>query len=250
VAFRDRVYTPETAKALLSWRLAVGAAIAIAAVVAGLNPAFASLIGLVVYAVLVYVAMPKGTRQAKIDPFALSEPWRQFVQSTQRSRTNLERTLATVPAGPLRDRLTGIGERLERAVDETWRIARRGDEIDDAVRRIDPVRLRANLQALRGQGGDVGAATASVESQLATADRLKALSASTADQLRVTQARLDELVTRTAEVGVGAQDTESYSHDVDDLVVELEALRQAVAETSQAETGRADTGQAPTGQAG
>jgi hypothetical protein len=224
--------------------------VAIVAVVAGLNPAAASLLGLVVYALLVYIAMPKGPRRANVDPFAVSEPWRQFVQSAQRSRSNLERTLAAMPAGPLRERLDGIGERLERAVEETWRIARRGDEIDAAVKRIDPVRLRANLQALRGQTGDVGAATASVESQLATADRLKALSASTADQLRVAQARLDELVARTAEVGVGAQDTDTYAHDVDDLVVELEALRQAVAETSRAEAGGADTGQAPTGQAG
>ena len=238
------MYTPETAKALLSWRLAVGAAVAIVVVVAGLNPAIASLIGLAVYGVLVYLAMPKSPPRTKVDPFALSEPWRQYVQSAQRSRSNLEQTLAAVRAGPLRDRLTGIGERLERAVEETWRIARRGDEIDDAVKRIDPVRLRANLQALRGQTGDVGAATASVESQLATADRLKELSASTADRLRVTQARLDELVARTAEVSVGAQDTDTYAHDVDDLVIELEALRQAVAETASAETGQAPSGQA------
>ena len=231
------MYTPGTAKALLSWRLAAGAAVAVVAVIAGLNPAISSLVGLAVYAALVYLAMPKGPPRTKVDPFALSEPWRRFVQSAQRSRTNLEQTLAGVRPGPLRDRLNGIGERLERAVDETWRIARRGDEIDEAVGRIDPVRLRANLQALRGQSGDVGAATESVESQLATADRLKALSASTADQLRVMQARLDELVARTAEVGVGAQDTDAYAHDVDDLVVELEALRQAVAETNRAETG-------------
>lgn len=235
MAFKDRVYTPATAKALLSWRLVAGAAVAIVLVVVGLNPAASSLIGLGVYGVLVYAAMPKGPARSNVDPFALSEPWRQFVKGAQRSRGALEQTVRNVAAGPLRDRLTGIADRLEQAVEESWKIAQRGDEIDDAVNRIDPVRLRSNLQALQSQKGDVSAATASVESQLASADRLKALSASTADRLRLTQARLDELVARAAEVSVGAQDTETYAHDVDNLVDELEALRLAVAETGQAQ---------------
>lgn len=233
MAFRDRAYTPATAKALLSWRLLAGAVVAVGSVLAGLNPAVASLVGLAVYGVLVYVAMPKGPRRIHVDPFAISEPWRQFVKSAQRAQANLDRTLAGVRPGPLRDRLGGIAERLRGAVEESWRIAQRGDEIDDAVNRIDPVRLRSNLQALQGQTGDVAAAVASVESQLAAADRLKALSATTADRLRLTQARLDELVARAAEVSVGTEDSDTYAHDVDNLVIELEALRQAVAETGQ-----------------
>ena len=72
-----------------------------------------------------------------------------------------------------------------------------------------------------------------MESQLASAERLKALSASTADRLRLTQARLDELVARAAEVSVGRTDGATYEHDVDNLVIELEGLRQAVAETNE-----------------
>jgi hypothetical protein len=254
MAFRDRVYTPATAKALLSWRLAVGAAIAIATAIVGLHPAAASLIGLAVYAGLVYTAMPPGRRRAaQLDPFALGEPWRHFVSGALRSRRALEATVARVGAGPLRDRLLGIAERLEHAVDESWAIAKRGDEIDDAVKRIDPVRLRSRLQTLRQQQAELSAqrsdaealvsagdadpvaqAIASVESQLGSADRLKELSAATADRLRLMEARLDELVARAAEVSVGASDTNDYADDVDNLVVELEALRQAVAEVEQA----------------
>jgi hypothetical protein len=153
----------------------------------------------------------------------------------------------------LRDRLAEIAAQLDHAVEESWRIARQGDEIDDAITRIDPVRLRSRLTTLQGQrpaapvdgpspddlargtaAHAVDAAIASVESQLATADRLKALSARTADQLRLSQARLDELVARAAEVAVGTADTERYASDVDDLVIELEALRLAVAETDTA----------------
>ena len=80
---------------------------------------------------------------------------------------------------------------------------------------------------------DRSRAIASVECQLASADRLKRLSASTADRLRLTQARLDELVARAAEVSVGRTDSAAYEHDVDNLVIELEGLRQAVAETNE-----------------
>ena len=68
---------------------------------------------------------------------------------------------------------------------------------------------------------------------MASADRLKQLSASTADRLRLTQARLDELVSRSAEVSFGASDTDGFAHDVDDLVLEVEGLRLAVQETPQ-----------------
>ena len=101
------------------------------------------------------------------------------------------------------------------------------------MNRIDPTRLRSRLETLRTQpGAGSGEAIASVESQLQSADRLKALSADTADKLRLSQARLDELVARAAEVSIGAVDTDRYAHDVDDLVLELEGLRQAVAETN------------------
>ena len=253
MAFRDRLYTATTAKALLSWRLGLGAAVAIVLVLLDLSPVAASLVGLVAYGLAVLLAMPKAERTASIDPFTLSEPWRHFVQGAQRARQALAQTVRGVAAGPLRDRLADIARRFDKAVEESWRIARRGDQIDQAVKRIDPVRLRSRLATLQAQaqarpadGSDTSAdalahpagamdeAVASVEGQLATAERLKALSARTADQLRLTQARLDELVARATEVTVGGEDTDTYASDVDDLVVELEALRQAVAETEAA----------------
>jgi hypothetical protein len=190
--------------------------------------------------------MPR-TPRSTIDPFAISEPWRHFVQGTQRARSSLRQAVNATKDGPLKARLTDIAGRLEQAVQESWAIAKRGDEIDAAVNRIDPVRLRSQLATLTktdpgatpGQPGDRSAAVSSIESQLASADRLKALSASTADRLRLTQARIDELVARAAEVSVGTSDTDTYEHDVDNLVVELEGLRLAIAETNDTASGTA-----------
>ncbi|WP_116998704.1 hypothetical protein [Desertimonas flava] len=238
MGLRDRFFTPKTAKALLSWRIPVAAAVGVVLGLIGVPWVGAIVIGVAFYAGSVLLAMPKQKRATPVDAFALSEPWRQFVQSANRSRQALQATVRGIADGPLKERLGDIVARLEQAVDESGAVATRGDAIDDAVNRIDPVRLRSRLATLREQAGaesgNVAEAIASVESQLASADRLKALSASTADRLRLTQARLDELVARAAEVSVGTKDSATYAHDVDSLVVELEAMRQAVAEVEQA----------------
>ena len=235
MAFSDRFFTPQTAKALLSWRILLAAVIGVVAALLGMNPSAAVGLGLAVYAATVLAAMPPGSPRSTIDPFTLSEPWRRFVVSAQRSRNALRETVGEAAEGPLKDRLADVASRLDDAIDESWQIAKRGDEIDAAIKRIDPVRLRSQLDTLRtsGSAGAGTAAAESVESQLATAERLRALSTSTADRLRLTQARLDELVARVAEVSVGRTDSAAYEHDVDNLVIELEGLRQAVAETNE-----------------
>ncbi len=235
MGFRDRFFTPKTASAILSWRILLGVGVGVVAAVAGLPIIAAAGVGLAVYGASVVVAMPKRAITASIDPFAISEPWRQFVQAAQRSRRQLADTVRATPAGPLRDRLQGIADRLDGGIAESWAIARRGDEIDGIVTGLDPTRLRSRLGSLQQQEAttpteNTSAAIASVETQLATADRLKAVSASTADRLRLTQSRFDELVARAAEVSAGAGDTADYADDVDDLVLELEAMRLAVQE--------------------
>ncbi|MFV0307038.1 MAG: hypothetical protein ACK5OX_04775 [Desertimonas sp.] len=235
MGFRDRFFTPRTAKAILSWRLLIGLGVAAAMVAAGSPIGVAVAVGFALYAGSVLAAMPKRAGTTTIDPFTLSEPWRQFVQAAQRSRRQLAETVRTVPAGPLRDRLQDIADRLAHGIEQSWAIARRGDQIDDHVRRLDPTRLRSRLATLEQRAAtaptdNAGAAVASVRDQLATADRLKALSASTADRLRLSQARFDELVARAAEVAAGASDTADYEHDVDELVIELEAMQLAVRE--------------------
>jgi hypothetical protein len=244
MGFRDRFFTPATAKALLSWRILLGIGVGVVVgILAG--PTWGVGAGIGVYVATVMAAMPSPQRRSTIDPFTISEPWRHFVQGTQRARSSLHHSVNATKDGPLKSRLTDIAGRLEQAVEESWAIARRGDDIDAAVNRIDPVRLRSQLATLTttdqagDEGSDRSAAVASIESQLASADRLKALSASTADRLRLTQARIDELVARAAEVSVGTSDTDTYEHDVDNLVVELEGLRLAIAETNDSATGTA-----------
>ena len=240
MSFRDRFFTPATAKAILSWRILLGIGVAVGLAFTSIGVPAAIGIGLLAYVGSVFIAMPKEAKAPQIDPFTLSEPWRQMVQGAQRARGHLHETVSGTSAGPIRDRLDGIVGKLDQALAECWAIARRGDEIDGAIKRLDPTALRSKLDTLRtkAQDGipsdDLAAAITSVEGQLASADRLKELSAQTAGRLRLTQTRLDELVARTAEVSIGASDTDAYAHDVDDLVIEIEAMRLAVEDTRSA----------------
>ena len=204
--------------------------------VAGLPIGVAIGAGAAVYVALVAGAMPKGPKRPNIDPFTLSEPWRQLMKNAQSAGRKLRSTVEGADDGPLKDTLRDIAAQLEHGLGEAWEVARRGDEIDDAVRRLDPTALRSKLGTLQQRAAsnpspETTAAIESTERQLATADRLKAESEQTATTLRLTQTRLDELVARASEVRIGSVDTDTYRRDVDELVIKLEALHQAVEET-------------------
>jgi hypothetical protein len=236
MSFRDRFFTPRTAKAILSWRILVGVGVAVALAFTPIGVPAAIGIGVLAYVGSVVAAMPKGAKAPRIDPFTLSEPWRQMVQGAQGAGRRLHETVKGTPAGPLRDRLDGIVGRIDGAVAECWEIARRGDDIDEAITRLDQTALRSKLDTLRAQAetapsDDLAAAIVSAEGQVASVERLKELSAQTAGRLRLTQTRLDEIVARAAEVSIGAGDTDAYANDVDDLVIEIEAMRLAVEDT-------------------
>jgi hypothetical protein len=236
MGIRDRFDTPRTARAIMSWRIAAGIVVAAVAAIAGVPALGAIAIGAVVYAGLVAVAGPKAPTRPAIDPFTLGEPWRHFVQGAQTSGRKLRATVESVPDGPLRERLRTIITQIDHGIDEVWRVAQQGDSIDDSVRTLDPTTLASRLATAEQRSTtqpspDSDAAVESLRAQLATADRLRAQSETTASSLRLTQIRLDELVARANEVKVGAADTERYSRDVDEMVLQLEALRQAVEET-------------------
>jgi hypothetical protein len=239
MGFRDRFFTPATAKAILSWRLLLGAVVGVGLglLVGGAAGVLAGVLaGVTVYGGSVLAAMPRTSDAVRIDPFTLSEPWRQFVQQGQRAGRKLRDTVAAASDGPLKQRLQAVADDLDRGLQEAYRIARRGDEIDAAVNRLDPVALRSRLLTLDRQAGadptpGQRAAVESVRKQLESADRLKAQSMGTADQLRLTQIRLDELVARASEVALGTAEPDTYARDVDSLVEQLEALHMAVEET-------------------
>lgn len=244
VSFRDRFFTPPVARAMTSplGILLFGVATAVG-IVAGAPIAAALGLGAVAWAARVAAAIPRGEKSERIDPFVLSEPWRGHVQGAQTAKLRFDRTVAATRAGPMRDRLAGLSDRLQQGVVDCWRIASRGDDIDAALAHLDPATAQRELAdarqqiATRGSTPALESTVASLEAQLASAERLRAVSLDARDRLRLLDARLDELVARAAEVSVGAGDTGGLSDEVDGLVTELEALRLALEETGGTATG-------------
>jgi hypothetical protein len=239
--FRDRFFTPKVFRALWSpISIGVLVVVAVIAAVAGVPLVAAIPIGVTAYAVRVLLAVPRAERSRRIDPFVLSEPWRRYVQGALSAKSKFDRTVKASTDGPIKDRLLEMAQRLDDAVQESWRIASKGDDIDAALARLDTPKARRELDRLRtSPGADAGGAATvqSLEATIAAADRLEQTSASTRSQLTQLDVRLDELVARAAEVSVGAADERRLGHDVDEVVTSLEALRLALEETRQADEG-------------
>ena len=256
-SFRDRLLTRRGARALLSpVGLLAGLAVGAVAVVAGL-PVWAGLaVGAGVWAVNGWRMLPRAARAERIDPFTLHDPWRRYVQAALQSRARFAQAVDRAPAGPLHERLSEIGERVQAGVDECWLIARRGQALVVARRGIDVADIDRELGQLRGTdagaasglGADdlaIGRLTESLEAQRAAAARLDQVIDRAQTELRLLDARLGEAVARTLELSAqastdadGARVT-GLQADVEGVVSEMEALRQALDETNAAAGGGA-----------
>jgi hypothetical protein len=172
------------------------------------------------------------THDPTIDPFGVGEPWRRLVQSALRSQSRYRELLTTTPTGPMHDALADIGAEVDAAVSECWRIARRGDDLGQALDGMAVARARQQLAALPPGDTDpaVTGQAEALRSRIASYDRVTASSADAERQLRLLVARLEETATRGTELSLttGADSgLAALGTDVTHVVEELEALRVA-----------------------
>ena len=236
-SFRDRFLTPKVAHAITSpSAIVLAGAGASAAILVGLGPIGAVALGAGAFAARVLAAVPRAPKRPGINPKELQEPWRGLVQEILDASRRFDRALQGVKAGPLRDRLADLGDRLTTGVDEAWRIASAGDQLANGRRQIDTARVHAELQQARAMPPTErsGQTIAAIEAQLASAARLDATINDTYDRLRLLDARIDETVTRTVELSVTQTDADAIGglgDEVESIVDDMEALRQAVEES-------------------
>lgn len=213
----------------------VGAIFGTAGAAIGGGIAF-GLLGWIGAAVAVALGGPRSAG-ARIDPFTLGEPWRQFVRAALQVQARYDARVVRTPPGPLRERLIDIGLRIDRVVGECWLVAQRGDGLDDAIEALDVPALEHRLEALAA--GDADETTVrmreSLLARLDTAQRMRQVADDARDRLRILDARLGEAVARGVELSVQSDvgtEAVGLGEDVDDLVLELSALRSALEETS------------------
>jgi hypothetical protein len=255
IRFRDRFFTPPVGRALSSpWSILLLGGVTAGAIVAGIAAPIAGVLGAAAYGARVLFAMPRKERGERIDPFVLREPWRGYVKGAQSSKLRFDRTVESTRPGPLHDRLSELSSRLDDGIQESWRIACRGDDIDRALSQLDTREAEVELAQLKAQAadpassGDLAETIESLEAQLNSAERMRKVSTSTRNRLRLLDARFDELVARAVEVSIGSGDSGVLGNDVDDLVTELESLRLAIDDTAKAEDGAAAPSSSALGQ--
>lgn len=239
MGLRDRILTRQGAEAITapSAILAAGVGAAGAILLSATFPV-AGLIGLAAYGVRVAMRIPKERKGPNIDPRLVGEPWSGFVREALDARTRYQRAVVNADAGAIRERMVDIGARVDEGVEECWRIASRGHELYMALGQLDPVRdLRIRLEAVTRPGarGVDERVADSLRAQIASTERILRVAEDTAERLRVLDARLDEAVARAVELSLRAGDVGELGglgSDVDALVNDMEALRQALEETS------------------
>ncbi len=228
----------KTADAVMAPSAIVLAGVGAAAAVLGGLPALAVIgLGALFYGARVATLLPRKQRGARIDPMSIADPWRHFVREALDAQRRYRRAVSASNEGPMRDRLIEIGERVDAGVDECWRIARRGDALQDAIANLDVPNARAELEAAkRASRDDANDATVqSLQAQVDSADRIIEVAQDAQDKLRLLDARLDEAVARAVELSIQADDVAELGglgSQVDDVVSDMETLRVSLEEAS------------------
>jgi hypothetical protein len=207
-----------------------------AAILIGLPVAAIVGVGAAAWAARVAAAVPRNATDSQhVDPFALQDPWRSFVRDAQQARRKFDEAVRGAHHGPMRERLTEIGGRLDDAVDECWRVARQGQALADARRQLDTQDAQRELAALDPSSAAQRQTAEALQAQIASAQRLETTITDARDRLRLLDARMDEAVARAVELSVegGDADLTGLGSDVDVLVGDMEALRQGLEETEQ-----------------
>jgi hypothetical protein len=208
-------------------------------------------------------------RRERIDPYAVPEPWRRFVQDAVVATTRFDEVVRRSAPGPLRDHMADVGARVAAGARECWTIAQHGAALDAAHEALDPVATSVAMRKIQDERrqyiassrpGTAGSAAPAkpddgrlqamdeAESSLATrlqsAKRIEEVTERVTERLRTLTSRLNEAVAGAVEVSLGASDAMvagRVADDVDGVVHELASLRQAIEETD----GTPPTGPAP-----
>ena len=107
----------------------------------------------------VVAAIPRAPADARIDPFTLAEPWRRYVTDALQARHAVRGVGRRAPArARCRTGCARSRSRVDTGVQEVWRIARRGHDLVDARRRVDPDAIRRDIAATEAHAGQPWAA--------------------------------------------------------------------------------------------
>ena len=182
-------------------------------------------------------APPPDPVAAQIDVGALPAGRRGPVLDALAARHRYGELVAGVPEGPLRDRLTTMGERVDAGVLAVWKTTEHAQRIDALMASLDPERATAELKQAR-RDVDAGhgdpAALATLTERFASTQRLLNARVELDRRIPLLEARLATAVARAAELtltssaSTASAGLDTLGGELDALVIELQALQGGV----------------------
>ena len=142
------------------------------------------------------------------------------------ARARFQSLAAQAGSGPMAERLAALSESIDAGVLASHRTASRAQAAEAALAELDPERVNEALKAARRRGDD--AEIELLMAQHGSVNRLLNSLDDADDQLRMLDLRLDAAVARAAELVLRPTDTAAAGAELDALVEQLDALRQAM----------------------
>jgi hypothetical protein len=222
-----------------------------AAILAGAAFPVALGVGAVAWGIRVALGLPRKPRGPRIELAGLTDPWQAYVRDALQAQTRYRKALTGTRTGPLQDRLTEIGARIDAGVFECYRIAQRGAALTAAIWNLEVDTARRELaEAQAGSGSGDATRTQTIEAlqaQVDAGERVIRVEEDAKARLALLNARLDEAVARAVELSLRSDSVSELGgvgSDVDQLVGEMESLRLALDEVVTVPGGTPATGTA------
>jgi hypothetical protein len=167
-----------------------------------------------------------------VDPAAVSPRFSRYVADALDARRRYADVLTGVRDGPVRQRLSDAGGRLDDGVAAVWGIAQRATQVERTLAALDPDRVTDEYKWAK-RGDAAPELEAALAQRFASVQRLLNALDDTDERLRLLEARLGAAVAGAAEVALGAAGAggaDRVGSELDGVVAELGALRTALDE--------------------
>jgi hypothetical protein len=228
------------------WGLLVGAIAGGLGWAVGAPAAAAAAIGVAVYGAKVLAGTTLGRTAntagtPSIRPGSVEAAW---VRRAEQAVRSMEQLGASVPPGPVAERMASIGDQATGTLEDVRRLAVQASGMDDALAQVDPARLiaeadRLDLQLRRASTkevhDEVERSRQSIGAQMDVRTRLEQASEKLLARIEAVVLGLESLVARLVEIQamVRTQSPVDAAGQVDALAEELEGLRAGLAETEE-----------------